>query len=130
MKDFLSGKADVVMYEEPTLRHEMMKHGKNADMQVVSGPSPITLSPAVAADRHHSFQHIFEQASIRFFSGENMVTTQERYFPTGVILEESSLAQGGLAEFIGTIIVPIALLTIFLTFYIIARYYIYILQDI
>ena len=130
MKDFLSGKADVVMYDEPILRHEIMKYGKNADMQVIAGPSSITLSPAVAADRHNLFQHIFEQASIRFFSGNKIEVTEQRYFPTGVILEESSLAQGGLAEFIGTIIVPIALLTIFLTFYIIARYYIYILQDI
>ena len=131
MEDFQSGKADVVILDEPILRYQVMKNGKNADMQIVPGPSTITLSPAVAAGVNNSFQHHFEQAAIRFFSDEKQVQTiTERYFPTGVIVEElveevvvqSWFSQASIASYIGSIIVPISLLTIYLTFYIIIRY--------
>ena len=127
MEDFQSGKADVVVIDEPILRYEIIKYGKNADMRIVPGPSTITLSPVVAADTHNSFQHNFEQAAIRFFSDEKQVKTiKDRYFPTGVIVEElaeeSWFSKSSLARYIGSIIVPISLLTIYLTFYIIIRY--------
>ena len=130
MEDFQSGKADVVVIDEPILRYEIIKYGKNADMRIVPGPSTITLSPVVAADTHNSFQHNFEQAAIRFFSDEKQVKTiKDRYFPTGVIVEElaeeSWFSKSSLARYIGSIIVPISLLTIYLTFYIIIRYYRY-----
>ena len=134
MEDFQSGKADVVVIDEPILRYQVMKNGKNADMQIVPGPSTITLSPAVAAGVNNSFQHHFEQAAIRFFSDEKQVQTiTERYFPTGVIVEElvddvvlrSWFSRDGLARYTASIIVPISLLTIYLTFYSIIRYYRY-----
>ena len=139
MEDFRSGKADAVIIDEPLLRYEIIKYGKNADMRIVPGPSTITLSPVVAANTHNSFQHHFEQAAIRLFSDEKQVKTMqvktitERYFPTGVIVEEkeeSLLSRGSLASLIGSIIVPISLLTIYLTFYIIIRYYRYSLEHI
>ena len=87
-------------------------------MQIVPGPSTITLSPVVAAGVNNAFQHDFEQAAIRFFSNEKQVQTiTERYFPTGVIVEElvdvddvvlrSWFSRDGLARYTGSIIVPI-----------------------
>ena len=54
MEDFQSGKADVVVIDEPILRYEIIKYGKNADTRIVPGPSTITLSPAVAANKHNA----------------------------------------------------------------------------
>ena len=77
MEDFRSGKADAVIIDEPLLRYEIIKYGKNADMRIVPGPSTITLSPVVAANTHNSFQHHFEQAAIRLFSDEKQVKTMQ-----------------------------------------------------
>ena len=128
MEGFQSGKADVVILDEPILRYQVIKYGKNADMRIVSGPSTIALSPAVAANKHNAFQRQFEQAAIPFFRNEQRVQTiKDRYFPTGAIVEElteeSWFSRASMASYIGSIMAPISLLTIYLTFYIIVRYY-------